>query len=121
MSEDQTVRNTDVTSIGEVNISNEVIEIITNISAMEVEGVTALAGNLTEDIAGIFSRKQHTKGVGVTIDESGVAIEINLIVRFGVKVPEVAWRVQENVKTAVESMTGMNVASVNINIAGINY
>lgn len=107
--------------LGAVNISDEVIEIITNISTTEVEGVTGLAGNLTEDLAGIFSRKSHTRGVAVTVDEDGISIEINIIVRFGVKIPEVAWQVQENVKTSVESMTGKSVAGINVNIAGINY
>jgi uncharacterized alkaline shock family protein YloU len=109
------------TDLGEVNISDEVIEIIANISVLEVEGVTGLSGNLTEDLAGIFSKKSHTKGVTVSVEEDTISIEINIIVRFGVKIPEVAWQVQENVKTAVESMTGKQIGHVNVNIAGINY
>ncbi len=107
--------------LGEINISDEVIEIITNISAKEVEGVKGLYGNISDDIAGIFTRKSHNKGVSIQIIEEKVNIELNIIVEFGVKIPEVAWQVQENVKNAVESMTGIEVEVINVNIAGINF
>jgi uncharacterized alkaline shock family protein YloU len=112
---------TEQSELGQINISGEVLEIITNISTKEIEGVMGLSGNITDEIAGIFSRKSHMKGVVVTVDEKVVTIDVNIIVNFGVKIPEVAWKVQENIKTSIESMTGMKVDNVNVNIAGINY
>ena len=112
---------TEQSELGQINISGEVLEIITNISTKEIEGVMGLSGNITDEIAGIFSRKSHMKGVVVTVDEKVVTIDVNIIVNFGIKIPEVAWKVQENIKTSIESMTGMKVDNVNVNIAGINY
>ncbi|MBN2260865.1 MAG: Asp23/Gls24 family envelope stress response protein [Clostridiales bacterium] len=107
--------------IGQVHISNEVLEIITDISTKEVKGVKGLYGNITDDLAGIFSRKSHTKGILVEIVENSATINLNIVVDFGVKIPEVAWLVQENVKNAIESMTDIKVEAINVNIAGINF
>ena len=121
MAEKEVTTITEQSELGQINISGEVLEIITNISTKEIEGVMELSGNITDEIAGIFSRKSHNKGVVVTVDEKVVTIDVNIIVNFGVKIPEVAWKVQENIKTSIESMTGMKVDNVNVNIAGINY
>ena len=113
--------NNIVNKMGEVNISNEVIEIIVDISTKEIKGVKGLYGNITDDIAGIFSKKGHTKGIIVEIIDEKAIINLNIIVDFGVKIPEIAWQVQENVKTAIESMTDIKVETINVNIAGINF
>ncbi|MEA3423893.1 MAG: Asp23/Gls24 family envelope stress response protein [Bacillota bacterium] len=107
--------------IGQVNISDEVIEIITDISVKEIQGVKGLYGNITSDIAGIFSKKGHTKGVIVEIIDEKAVINLDIVVDFGVKIPEIAWLVQENVKSTIESMTDIKVQTINVNIAGINF
>jgi len=105
---------------GNVNISDDVIGIITSIAASEIEGVSGLHGSFSEDIAGIFGRKSQTKGVKVQIEDEVVVLDLNVVVDFGVKIPDIAWKIQENVKTAVESMTGLSVKEVNIHVQGIN-
>jgi uncharacterized alkaline shock family protein YloU len=110
-----------VNELGQVNISDEVIEIIADISVKEIKGVKGLYGNITSDIAGIFSKKGHTKGVTVEIIDEKAVLNLNIIVDFGVKIPEIAWQVQENVKSAIEAMTDIKVETINVNIAGINF
>jgi uncharacterized alkaline shock family protein YloU len=105
---------------GNVNISDDVIGIITSIAASEIEGVSGLHGSFSEDIAGIFGKKNQSKGVKVLIEEQIVILDLSVVVDFGVKIPDIAWKIQENVKTAVESMTGLSVKEVNIHVHGVN-
>jgi len=112
---------TQTNSLGLVNISEEVLETITNISTKEIEGVMGLYGHLTDEIAGIFTKKNHTRGVRVQIVEEKAVIDLDIVVNFGVKIPEVAWQVQENVKNAIENMTQIKVENVNVNVASINF
>ncbi len=105
---------------GHVNISDDVIGIITNIAASEIEGIR-LAGTLAGDIAEILGKKNMTKGVRVEInDEDEVKVDLNIVVDFGIVIPEIAWKVQESVKTAIENMTDLKVISIDVNVQGIN-
>jgi len=105
---------------GHVNISDDVIGIITNIAASEIEGVS-LHGTLAGDIAEILGKKNMTKGVRVAITETNeVQVDLNIVVDFGIVIPDVAWKVQESVKTAIENMTDLKVTSINVNVQGIN-
>lgn len=110
----------DTLEYGNVNISDDVIGIISSIAAAEIEGISGLSGTLTEDIVEIFGKKNFSKGVKVEIVEEKVVVDLNIIVDYGVKIPDVSWQVQENVKTAVESMTGLSVSAVNVHVSGIN-
>lgn len=105
---------------GHVNISDDVIGIITNIAASEIDGVQ-LQGTLAGDIAEILGKKNMTKGVRVDInDNDEVQVDLNVVVDFGVVIPEISWKVQESVKTAIENMTDLKVTSINVNVQGIN-
>lgn len=105
---------------GHVNISDDVIGIITNIAASEVKGV-ALQGSFAGDIAEILGKKNMTKGVRVNITEDNVVtVDLNVIVDFGIVIPDVAWKVQDKVKTSIEEMTDLKVEAVNVNVLGIN-
>jgi len=105
---------------GHVNISDDVIGIITNIAASEINGVQ-LQGTLAGDIAEILGKKNMMKGVRVLINEENeVQVDLNVIVDFGVVIPEIAWKVQESVKTAIENMTDLKVTGINVNVQGIN-
>lgn len=116
MSENKVVTH----EFGHVNISDDVIGIITNIAASEIEGVQ-LHGTLAGDIAEILGKKNMTKGVRVDINEQNeVQVDLSLVVDFGVVIPEIAWKVQESVKTAIENMTDLKVTSINVNVQGIN-
>lgn len=105
---------------GNVNISDDVIGIISSIAAAEITGISGLSGKITEDLVEMLGKKNFSKGVKIEIKEDKVEIDLNLIVDYGVKIPDVSWKVQENVKTAVESMTGLKVLAVNVHVNGIN-
>ncbi|MBZ2173750.1 Asp23/Gls24 family envelope stress response protein [Schnuerera sp. xch1] len=105
---------------GTVKIANEVVSIIAGLAATEVEGVTGMSGGLTGDITEMLGMKNLSKGVKVEVGEKETAIDIFIVVDYGTKISEVAINVQENVKNKVETMTGLNVVEVNINVQGVN-
>jgi uncharacterized alkaline shock family protein YloU len=106
--------------IGAVKISNEVVAIIAGLAAIEVPGVISMSGGIAGGIAEAIGRKNLTKGVKVEMGEKQAAIDLHIIVDYGCRIPDVAWNIQEKVKKAVESMTGLNVVEVNIHIQGVN-
>ena len=105
---------------GTVNISEEVIATIVTTAVKDVDGVVSLNGSFGEDLAGMLGRKNSNKGVRIVLGEQDVQVECNLIVLYGHSVMEIAKNVQNNVSTAVESMTGLTVSSVDVNICGIS-
>ncbi len=106
---------------GSIKISDDVIATITSVAASEIDGVCGLMGSIAGEIAVKFGKKNINKGVKVTSDDKEVVIDVNLIVKYGIKIPEIAWEVQENVKKAVESMSGLIVTKVNIHIVGVEF
>lgn len=113
------LKNTD--DIGEVKISADVIMVIAHTVASEVEGVAGMNANIAENISSVLGRKNAPKGVKVDIDDKAVNIDFYIVVDYGARIPEVAWKIQERVKSSVESMTGMNVASINIHVQGVSF
>lgn len=107
--------------IGEVRISTDVITVIAHTVASEVEGVAAMNANIAENISSVLGRKNPTKGVKVEIEEKNVTIDFYIVVDYGARIPDVAWRIQDRVKSSVESMTGLNVASINIHVQGVSF
>ncbi len=105
---------------GTVKIANDVVSIIAGLAATEVEGVYGMSGGITRDITEMFGMKNLSKGVKVEVGEKEAAIDLFIIVEYGMKISEVAENVQENVKTKVETMTGLNVVEVNVNVQGVN-
>lgn len=106
---------------GEIRISADVITVIAHTVACEVEGVAGMNANIAENISSVLGRKNPTKGVKVEIDGKNVTIDFYILVEYGTRIPDVAWRIQEKVKSAVESMTGMNVSAINIHVQGISF
>jgi uncharacterized alkaline shock family protein YloU len=106
--------------VGSVHIADEVIAIIAGMAASEVEGVAGMVGNFTGDLVELLGRKNLSKGVAVTVGEGDVSLELAVIVEFGCALVQVTKSVQEKVKTAVETMTGLDVKEVNIKVAGVN-
>lgn len=106
----------------EVKISDDVIAAIASVAASEVQGVAAMAGNLVGDIGGaILGRKSTTKGVRVASGDKDVILDLYLAVKYGARIPEVAYKVQENVKKSVEGMTDLKVSQVNIHVQGVTF
>lgn len=106
-------------TIGTVQIADDVVAIIAGLAATEVEGVASMAGNITKEIISKFGMKNLSKGVKVKLAEGEVSVEVALNVAYGYNVPDVSVKVQEKVKSAIENMTGLNVAEVNVKIAGV--
>ncbi len=106
---------------GSVKISEEVVAIIAGIAATDVPGVAGMSGGIAGGIAEILGRKNLSKGVKVEVGEKEAAIDLYIIVEFGARIPEVAWDIQDKVKNAVQSMTGLNVIEVNIHVQGVNF
>lgn len=108
--------------IGNVKISNDVIATVAGIATGEVDGVAGMGGSVVGGIAEILGgKKNRGKGVKVELDGDNVVIDLYIIVDYGVRIPDVSWEVQENVKNSVESMTGMTVEKVNIHIEGVSF
>ena len=99
-----------------IKISNDVVASIAGVAVSEVPGVYEMAGGITE----IFGKKGLTKGIKVEVGEKETKIDVNIIVEYGARIPDVAFEIQNRVKKAVETMTGLKVANVNIHIQGIN-
>lgn len=108
--------------IGNVKISVEVVSTVAGIATSEIEGVAGMSGSIAGGIAEILGGKKNKgKGVKVEVTENKAAIDLYIIVDYGVRIPEIAWEVQENVKNSVESMTGMTVEKVNIHVEGVSF
>jgi uncharacterized alkaline shock family protein YloU len=106
---------------GTIRIANEVVRIIAGIAASEVRGIIGMSGGVADGFAELLMKRNLAKGVKVEVGERQVAIDLFVIVEYGSKIPEIAYMVQENVKRAVESMTGLEVVEVNVHIQGVEF
>ena len=107
--------------LGSVNISEEVLSAIAGAAALDVEGVSALGSGLGSDVAAMVNRKVLSKGVRVAVEEDKVNVAITLMVKYGHVVPDVARAVQESIASAVENTSGLQVAGVNVTVAGVTF
>ena len=126
---------------GEVKIAADVVAVIAALAATEVEGVSSMAGNitneliskfgmkntsrgvkvtLTNELAGMLGKKKLTKGVKVQMELGVVHVDMMISVRYGYSIPKMAEQVQAKVVQQIETMTGLSVSGVNVRIAGVN-
>lgn len=111
----------DVSGIGTVKISEEVVGVIAGIAAAEIEGVSGLNPTITRGITQVFTGKRNvTKGVKVTIGEESAVIDIVMSVEYGYNIPSVVKQVQENIMETVATITGLKVSEVNIIVNNIS-
>jgi uncharacterized alkaline shock family protein YloU len=109
-------------SLGSIRIADEVVEIIAGLAASDVNGVIGMSGGFVGDLAHMLGRNKNlSKGVKVEVGEHEVAVDLFLIVEFGISIPDVALKVQEAVKEAIESMTGLKVVEANVHVQGVNF
>ena len=124
MNKEPEIRNTykihENGKVGEVQIADEVVAVIAGLAATEVEGVASTSGNVTNELAGKFGKKNLSKGVRVLVSPDAVSVDMALTLDYGYGIRETAKKVQEKVKMAIENMTGLQVKEVNIRIAGVN-
>ncbi len=105
-----------------LTISEDVIGIIAGLAAAEVEGVSGMTLGFVDGINQILgSNKKYSKGVKIELEGNDVVIDLYVIVKYGVKIPDVAFSIQNSVKTSVEGMTGLKVKAVNINVQGVTF
>ncbi len=115
---DYDIRNYE--EIGNVKVSDEVIMVIAGLAATEVEGVSSIAGNITNEIISKAGAKSLSKGLRVSFDEEKVKVDIGITIDYGYSIPVISQQVQEKIKSTIENMTGLSVISVNVRIAGVN-
>ena len=108
------------TNNGTVTYANDVIATIAGVAATEVSGVAGMSGGISSGITEMLGKNNLTKGVKVEVGTQEAAIDLNIVVEYGSELHKVAEAVQENVKKAVETMTGLQVVEVNVNILGVN-
>ena len=106
-------------NIGAVKIADDVVAMIASLAASEVEGVSAVGNNLTNDLMSKVGVKNLAKGVKVDVKESKVIVDVVVSMEYGFNIPATSRKIQDKVKAAVENMTGLNCTEVNIRIAGV--
>lgn len=105
--------------VGVVQIADDVVAMIASLAATEVEGVSAMAGNITNELMSRVGMKKLTKGVKVEVKGNAVAVFLAVTVEYGYNIPATCQKVQAKVKAAIENMTGLTCTDVNIRIAGV--
>lgn len=106
--------------LGEVKIADEVVAIIAGLAATEVDGVSSMAGNITNELVSRLGMKNLSKGIRVDVSDGVVGVDVALNIAYGYAIPEVSSKVQEKVKAAIENMTGLEVSGVNVRIASVD-
>lgn len=123
MKEKETRNTYDITedsSLGSVQIADEVVAVIVGLAATEVDGVAAMAGNITNEIMSKVGVNNLAKGVKIEINDKKVSVDVNLLMKYGYNIPETSAKVQDKIKATVENMTGLEVVNINIRIAGVD-
>ena len=103
-----------------IKISNDVVAVIAGVAVSEVPGVASMSGGFAGGISEVLSGKKNlSKGIKVDADEKEVKIDVNIIVEYGSRIPDVAFEIQNRVKKSVENMTGLKVSEVNVHVQGV--
>ena len=110
----------DEESIGTVQIADDVVAMIASLAATEIEGVSAMAGNISNELMSKVGVKKLTKGVRVDVLNNNVKVDLAVTMEYGYNIPATCQKVQAKVKNAIENMTGLSCSDVNIRIAGVN-
>ena len=117
------VENIEEISVDEngIKISDDVVAVIAGVAVSEVPGVADMAGGFAGEISEVLSGKKNlSKGIKVEVGEKETKIDVNIIVEYGTRIPDIAYEIQNRVKKAVENMTGLKVLEVNVNVQGVS-
>ena len=106
-------------NVGAVQIADDVVAMIASLAAAEVEGVSAVGGNITTDLMSKVGVKGTGKGIKVDVKDSGVLVYLTITMEYGYNIPATSRKIQDKVKAAIENMTGLSCNEVNIRIAGV--
>ena len=108
------------TEVNGIKISEDVVAQIAGKAASEVSGVAGMSGGIVGGISEMLGKKSFSKGVKVQVGEKETTIDLFIIVEYGARIPDIAWEIQNKVKTVVENMTGLKVVDINIHVQGLN-
>ena len=118
--EKEEITITGETENNEIKIADDVVAVIAGVAVAEVPGVAEMAGGFAGGITEVLSGKKNlAKGIKVEVGEKETKIDVNIIVEYGVRIPDVAFEIQNRVKKAVETMTGLTVLEVNVHVQGV--
>ena len=122
--ENENIENIKEESINEDNtirIADDVVAVIAGVAVSEIPGVYGMAGSFAGGITEVLSGKKNlSKGIKVEVGEKDTKIDVNIIVEYGTRIPDIAYEIQNRVKKAVENMTGLKVLEVNVHVQGVN-
>ena len=106
---------------GKIIFAPDVVATIAGLAAADIKGITSMSGNVVEGFTEMFGKKNLTKGVKVAVTDDSAAVDVEIIVNYGAKLPEVCAGIQESVSKALETMTGLKVTAVNISVEGLKF
>lgn len=118
---DEQVKVVEDQTQGTITFANEVISTIVGIAACDIEGVAGMSGGFKDGIVDLLGKKNLSKGVKITLNDNTVVADLEIVVDYGVRVPDVCEKIQESVTSTVEVMTGLTVKAVNITVDGIKF
>jgi uncharacterized alkaline shock family protein YloU len=107
--------------LGKVEIAPEVIEVIAGIAASEVVGVSQMRGNFAAGVVERLGKKNHGKGVKVDLTDDGIVIDVFVLMKFGVSIPDVAGQIQDNIRQTLLNMTALEMKEINVHVVGVQF
>ncbi len=106
---------------GLIRISDDVVATIAGLAALDTPGIAAMSGGISEGLAKRLSGKNAQRGVSVEVGQTEAAVDLRVIIQYGSQIQTVCKQLQDNVKEAVENMTGLNVVEVNVKVEGVAF
>ncbi|WP_058307486.1 Asp23/Gls24 family envelope stress response protein [Gracilibacillus massiliensis] len=120
MAENQLLNVGEYTPLGKVEIAPEVLEVIAGIATTEIPGVSSMRGNFATGVAERLGKKAHGKGIKVELSNDTVLIDVFIVVDYGHSVPNIAEKIQLNVRQAIENMTAIDIKEINVHVVGVH-
>jgi len=119
MKDDSLLNVSNHNDLGKVEIAQEVIEVITGIAASEIDGISSMRGSFATGVVEKLGKKSHSKGVKVELTDEGIQIDLFVNLDFGVSIPTVAEKLQENIRQSIKNMTALEISEINVHVVGI--
>jgi uncharacterized alkaline shock family protein YloU len=109
----------DGTELGAIRVHNSVIASIARLAALKVPGVVEMSGSFAEGLASMVGKASFDRGIKVDMEDQKVNLDLHIVIAFGVRIPQVAWRIQNDVRKAIEDMTGKKIGLINVIVQGV--
>ena len=109
----------DGTELGAISVHNSVIAAIARLAALKVPGVAEMSGSFAEGLASMVGKASFDRGIKVDMEDQKINLDLHIIIAFGVRIPQVAWRIQNDVRKAIEDMTGKKIGLINVIVQGV--